>query len=170
MRNFAICFVILCPAVFAENTEDKTVAQHTMEVIDGFCLQNQDNFKNIGPLALSVGGQPVDSAGDPVLREQGGEAFLVPYLGRKYLVSYANGGACSVAAQDSDLNNLKPKLKKSLELKEVHREESLTKISEWYSIQKQGTLNGSLVILTYAQSYKEVSISFMPASVVNELK
>jgi hypothetical protein len=59
---------------------------------------------------------------------------------------------------------------RSLDLVEVHREESLTQMSEWYSVQKQGTFNGSLIILTYAQGYKEGSISFMPAFVVNSLK
>ena len=153
--------------------KNKSIAQQNIEVVDGFCLLNQDNYETIEPLALSMGGHLTNSDADIAISENGGQLFVVPYFGQKYTVGYAEKGGCTVGTEDIDANNTRSLLVKNLSLQEIYREESLSQISEWYSVEKPGRFAGSMIIFTYPKEEvksKTGSIAFMPASVVSSLQ
>ena len=150
--------------------EGKTEAQYTAEVLDSFCVQNQDNFDNIAYMATSIGGRilPNEEA-DPVMRELGGKTVHVPYEGRDFIVAFANGGGCTVVAKDIDLQNLKKLLNKYFQIELLDQQNSLAQVNEFLRVGASGIYQGAVLSLVYAQpetGYTEGSISFIPASTV----
>ncbi len=152
--------------------EDKSEAQLTIEVLDAFCIQNQNDFSNITLMAKSVGGKVLpNEMADPVMRELGGSTVFVPYQGRNYLIAYANGGGCSVGTKIIDEINLKKLLNKHFTISLLDTQRSLSQANEMYEVKSSGLLLGAIFSITYSlgdTGYKEGSISFIPANTVNQ--
>lgn len=167
----AITFLIASFSALA--SDGKSEAQFTIEIFDGFCIQNQDDFSNIVPMAQSVGGKVLpNEQADPAMRELGGKTVYVPYEGRNYIVAFANGGGCSVVAKNIDSVNLKALLLKYLQTKLIDKQKSLAQVSELFEVKAEGIYQGSIISLVYAQSgseHTEGSISFLPATIINSV-
>ncbi|PCJ30465.1 MAG: hypothetical protein COA90_09170 [Gammaproteobacteria bacterium] len=168
-KILAIIFLIASFSVLA--SDDKLEAQYTIEILDGFCIQNQDDFNNIVPMAESAGGKALpNEQADPVMRELGGKTVFVPYKGRNYIVAFANGGGCTVITKNIDLVNLKKSLAKHFQTKLIDKQSSLAQVNEMLEVTAKGIYQGSIISLVYPQpdsGYTEGSVSFLPASVVN---
>jgi len=152
-------------------SDKKSEAQFTVDIFDGFCIQNQDDFNNIVPMAQSAGGKvlPNEHAA-PAMSELGGKAVYVPYMERNYIVAFANGGGCTVVTKNIDLVNLKKLLTKHFQIKLIDKQESLAQANELFEVKAEGIYQGSTISLVYAQpstGYTEGSISFLPAAIVN---
>ena len=117
---------------------EKPEAQYTIEVLDSFCIQNQDDFSNIIHMAKSAGGSilPNEQA-DPVMRELGGKTVFVPYENRNYIVAFANEGGCSVVTKKIDHIKLKTILAKHFKIELLDEQESLSQVNEMYKVQSK---------------------------------
>jgi len=164
----SILIAVSIPVLAVEN---KSEAQYTIEVLDAFCIQNQTDFDNIVPMAVSAGGKilPNEQA-DPAMRELGGKTVYVPYNGRNYIVAFANEGGCTVVTKTIDLANLKSLLVKYFKIEQIDRQSSLSQVNEMYEVKEKGIYQGAVLSIVYAQietGYTEGSISFLPAAIIN---
>jgi len=161
-------FLIATFSAFA--ADGKPEAQYTVEVLDSFCIQNQDDFKSIIPMADAVGGKVLpNTQADPVMTELGGNTVFIPYEGRNYMVAFANGGGCTVITKDIDLLRLKGLLAKHFETVLIDKQVSLAQVNELYEVKAKGIYRGSIISIVYAQpetGYSEGSISFIPTATV----
>jgi hypothetical protein len=170
MKRF--CLPIFLALFFSHySLAAKPEAQYTVEVLDSFCIQNQDDFSNIIHMAKSYGGRilPNDQA-DPVMRELGGSTVHVPYENRSYIVAFANEGGCSVGAKKIDHIKLKAILIKYFKVELLDKQESLSQINEMYKVTAEGIYSGSILSLVYAQpetGFTSGSISYVPAKIVD---
>ena len=167
-----ILFIIFLIGSFSVMASDsKSESQYTIEVLDGFCIQNQDDFNNIVAMAQSAGGKALpNEQADPAIKELGGKTVFVPYEGRNYMVAFANAGACTVITQNIDPVNLKNLLAKHFQTKLIDKHSSLAQINEMFEVKAEGIYQGAIISLVYAQpesGYTEGSVSFLPASIVN---
>jgi hypothetical protein len=167
-KLFTWLFLAISFSAFADS--GKSSAQYNAEILDSFCIQNQDNFGNIVFMAKSAGGKVLpDQQADPAMRELGGKTVFVPYEGKNYMVAFANGGGCTVITKNIDHVNLAKLLKHHFQVVLVDRQASLSQINELYKVKLKGIYKGAVISLVYAQSetgYTEGSISFLPASIV----
>jgi hypothetical protein len=147
--------------------EPKTQAQYTLELLDGYCIQNQNDFNNITLMISAAGGKLLpDEMADPVIRERGGRSHYISYNGNGYIVGYANGGACSVVTKNIDVLNLKSLLIKHFQIRLMDKQPSLAQVSEMHEVTREGDYKGAIISLVYAQpetGYLDGSISFIPA-------
>ena len=172
MLNRILYFLLLSLPISAFADVSKSKAQLTIEVLDAFCIQNQDNFSNITLMAKSTGGKILpNEMADPVMRELGGSTVYVPYQGNNYLIAFANGGGCTVVAKIIDTANLKRLLNKYFSLKLLDTQSSLSQVNEMFEVKTPGIHLGAIFSITYPHvdtGYKEGSISFLPANTVNQ--
>ena len=152
------------------NNDNKLDAQYNIEVLDGFCLQNQNDFENIVYMAESMGGKVLkNNVGDPVMRQLGGKTVAIKYANREYKIAFAVQGGCSVFTQNIDIANLKSLLKKKLRLVELDRSESASQINEMFRVEEKGAFEGAVIAITYGHpetSFSEGSISFLSSRIV----
>jgi len=172
MRRYLFAtFLVLAISNYA--FAEKSEAQYTIEVLDSFCIQNQDDFNNIVHMAISSGGKILpNETGDPAMRSLGGKTVYVPYENRDYLIAFTNGGGCSVVAEDIDHYKLKELLQKYFEIKLLDQQESLSQVREMFQVKADGVYFGSIISLVYAQAetgFSEGSIGFIPAATVNSV-
>jgi len=164
----SLLFLVIPFAVFAN--EVKSAAQYNIEVLDSYCIQNQDDFSNIVFMAKSAGGKELpNQQADPALRELGGKTVFVPYEGKKYMLTFANGGGCTVATKNIDHVNVVKLLKRHFQVVLLDKQVSLSQVNELYRVKQKGIYKGAVISLVYAQTetgYSEGSISFLPASTV----
>lgn len=150
--------------------EEKSAAQYNVEVLDSYCIQNQDDFGNIVYMAKSSGGKVLpNEQADPAMRALGGKTVHVPYEGKNYMVAFVNGGGCTVITKNIDYANLKKLLVRHFHIELVDRQVSLSQINEFHRIKSKGIYQGAVISLVYAQSetgYSEGSISYLPTAVV----
>lgn len=161
--------LLLASPVLAES-KPKSPAQKTIEVLEGICVQNSEDFTAIDRMARALGAKELDKKfgeGDPVMHKLGGKTYIFTHEGTNFIVGYAKGGGCTVASRDIDQKRLKELLLKNYKL--VHRDTETdgTQIQELFEFPKKSIYSGSFISLTYGKmetGWKEGSVGFVPAN------
>jgi len=166
--------VLLSLNIYANSM--KTDAQVNIEIFDGLCAQNSDDFANIKHMIKAFGGKELNATlknSDPVLRKKGGEAYIVPYQKRKYLVSYAHNGGCSITTDQIDHKNLIKLITENYSVKLIDTASDGMQIEKYYRVDKNSSrYNGSVITLIYAKknvNSTSGTISFISKKTVNNV-
>lgn len=176
MRKLVISFVIAASlGAVHVNAEDKLMAQHILEAYDGLCVQNAEDFRNIDHMASALGAKELPSdlqQGDPAIRNMGGKSYMLLYEGTPLIVAYADGGGCSIAAQDIDQANLASLLKENLGARLKHTDRTATQVMDIYEIEDSSSRDGAVITLVYGlegTGWTEGSVSYLPAQLAESL-
>jgi hypothetical protein len=170
MRTLAKTSIIaIALGVSVSNAEDKPMAQYILEAYDGLCVQNADDFRNIDHMAKALGARELPNdlqQGDPAMRNNGGKSYMLLYEDVPLIVAYANGGGCTVVAQDIDHANLASLLEENLGAIFKHTDRTGTQVTDYYQIEDNSSRDGAIISLVYGREgsgWTEGSVSFLPA-------
>lgn len=177
IKNFLVFMIIFSWPFAAPNTfaNEKTPEQTIIEILDGLCVQNGDDFTNIGPMVEALGGNKLPEKfqkGDPALRRMGGESFVYPHKGKKFLVAYANGGGCTIGANIFEPEELKKKIVSNYHANLVSTQESGTQYNYFYEVGGTSWYKGAIISLMHGKKETNVSggtISFIPSETVKNM-
>lgn len=177
IRNILPYIILLSSFSTSSYGEDvKPAAQLNLEVLDGLCVQNFEDFSNIEHMAKAFGGKPVLPSitnADPVMRNMNGKSFYIPYGGSQFIVGYAKGGGCTVMTRNIDQVKLAALITKNYSAKLVHTEKSGAQVSSIFLVTGNSLHKGSIFSLVYgkkATGFTEGSVGFIPANIVNSAR
>lgn len=153
-------------------SSNQSVAQVNVEVFDGYCFQNYDNYSNIKYMVEAYGGKKIPEKllkADPTLRNLGGNGYAVQYKGQNYMIGYAENAGCSVATNNLDSDHVIELLNEFYSLKLAFKDANGTQTTEMYQMTGDSIHNGAILSVMYAKPETGMNvgtISFIPAEVV----
>lgn len=147
-----------------------THAYKIVETLAGVCVRNRADYSVIPSIIEGVGGKELDERiinADPVLKNNNGRAFVVPYEGGlNFVVSYSDAGGCSVSAEDIDPDNAAKLVEKVFKSPLVTSDNFGLQITKVFKSDPASRLKGAVFVLIYADNYpanKNGTLSFAPA-------
>jgi len=175
IKNITLCTLLILASPFLYAETNNITAQLNIEVFDGLCVQNFDNYSTIDQMSNAFGGKEIPKDmqnADPAMRQMGGKSFYFPYKGKKYIVGYTFGGGCSIASKNIDAKNLSKLLIKNYNAILIDTQPTGAQVNETYQIRNTTIHNGALITLAYPRQdtdYKEGSIGFISASTAKKM-
>ncbi|MBV2181095.1 MAG: hypothetical protein KUL86_07645 [Castellaniella sp.] len=119
----------------ASNAAKTDIAQKMLEVFDSMCFLAAPEFEGIETTVAGFGGKelsPKLALTDPVMAENNGRAFKVPYAGALFVLGITEIGTCAVVAQDRIANQLRESILKNYPVRKAFEIPSGVQITEYF--------------------------------------
>lgn len=148
-----------------------TAENKFIEVLEGICLLNKDDFSHIDKMAIALKMTPLPQEqlqGDSVIANRGGKGYILNDDGETFMIGYANGGGCSVAAQRINLDELEKKLLSVYKLQHVQTSNEGMQITNFYRFSTESVYSGDYLMITHLRERGEknlVSVGYLPKNV-----
>ena len=166
-------FVSLIQSSFSQVV--KSNSQKLLEALDGFCVQNTDDFSNIdrmSKLMNFIKASDTIKNADPAINNNGGNSYYGEYEGTRILVGYVNNGGCTIATKSLNVNEFTKLLKKNFQIKSLQSIKEGTQIQDFFKIKEKSIYGGGIFSITYGKKEMKStvgSIAYLPRKVVNKL-
>lgn len=167
---FALGLLFNAQAVFAVSNE-----QHAINTFDGFCVQNQDDYSNIAPLATAMGGIEVPEemlAASPGVRNMGGGGYAFRYEGIVFSVMFVNGGGCTVTSTEIKSQGITQLLEKFYGAELLQELDQGIQTTSFYAVKNSGPNQGAILSLMAPKSgvgMDGAAITIIPKEAAEEL-
>jgi len=158
------------------NKKIKSNAQKTLEILDGLCLQNTDDFSNIDRISKAVGYKRVPNSiqdADPSYYKNGGSSYYGDLDGLKFMIGYIKNGGCTVALKSVNANEFIKILTKNFKIKHSYKTNEGVQIQEFFNIEKGSIYAGGIFSVNYGKpetGIETLSVSYLPSEVVLKIK
>lgn len=158
------------------NKKIKSNEQKTLEILDGLCLQNTDDFSNIDRISKAVGYIKVPNSiqdADLAYYKNGGSSYYGDLDGLKFMIGYIKNGGCTVALKSVNANKFIKILAKNFKIKYSYKITEGVQIQEFFNIEKGSIYAGGIFIINYGKPEARIetlSVSYLPSEAFLKIK
>jgi hypothetical protein len=139
----------------------KEHSQKMLELFDGICMQNTEDFSNIDRMVKIMKFKKVPDlhkAADPAFRSNSGSMYGGLYEGAMFLVGYINNGGCTVASKNFNAKSLIKKISNNYKVKSLDKIEEGVQIQEFFSFKKHSLYEGGVISIVYGKDDFDSSV------------
>jgi len=160
----------------AVNKKIKSNAQKTLEILDGLCLQNTDDFSNIDRISKALGYKKVPNSiqdADLAYYKNGGSSYYGDLDGLKFIIGYIKNGGCSIFLRSVNPNEFIKILTKNFKIKHSYKTNEGVQVEEFFNIQKESIYAGGIFLVKYGKpetGTETLTVSYLPSEAVLKLE
>ncbi|UYM16292.1 hypothetical protein [Endozoicomonas euniceicola] len=133
---------------------DKSAAQKTIEVFDGTCIRNYNDFEGIKYLLEATGAKKIPDEVlkfDPAMRKLGGDGYVYQYENENYMIGYSQGISCGIATDNFDGSRTIELIKNNFKVKKVYEDDSGVQVTHIFMLSDNNPYSGAIIAVTYAK-------------------
>lgn len=157
-------------------TAAREASQTLAELLDRYCLRNQDDFSRIDKMiTVEQTYKRLDSKAFIAMNPEitsGGKGYRIRRDEGTYLLSYVFGGGCAVATADASAGNVISILKKNYELRSLDTSVDSSQVINWYKFSSTSLFADGIILFVRSKDMlrdPEIAVNFLPGRVTKKM-
>jgi len=164
-----LVILILLSPVHSFAGDKKTDAVKLLEIFEGLCLQNSEEFDNIEKILYDVPKKvalspEVLAAGNPLLAGRG-KGYAFKDDSQVFVISWVENMSCGVTADNVDIKKLKKLIKDNFRVETFDIASEGMQVSESFLFKSNSNYKGGIMVLIYLKNktnLKGAALNFLP--------